>query len=345
MFLICYGTRPEIIKLFPLIKEFKNNNIKFKTLFSGQHKDLYLNFKNLIPKPDFILDNIMEHNQTLNKLSSKILVKIDKILKKKIFKYIIVQGDTTTAFSIALSSFHHKINVIHLEAGLRTHNRYSPYPEEINRKLISNIAYLHLCPTKISVLNLRNEGITKNVHLVGNTIVDSFNYIYNNSKIPEKINNLIVNLKKKYYLVTLHRRENRGDKMMNMWNQLNKLSVKYNFIYITHPSLKESKNYLNNNITKIEPQDYISMIFLIKNSAGIITDSGGLQEEAVCARKKVLVCRDTTDRPETIDSGWGKLINNKIIDNINFFNEKDGDLVNPYGKNVCKKIINLLVLK
>lgn len=343
MFLICYGTRPEIIKVFPLIQKMKDYNINFKTLFSGQHKDLYENFKELIPKPDYVLNDIMEHNQTLNKLSSKILLKIDNILKiNKQIKYILVQGDTTTAFSIALSAFHHKIKVIHLEAGLRTHNKYSPYPEEMNRKLISNIADIHLCPTTISANNLRNEGIINDVYLVGNTVVDSFNYIYSNSKIPTNIENLIKNIKN-YYLVTLHRRENRGDKMLNMWNQLNILSEKNNFIYITHPSLKESKNYLNDNITKIEPQDYISMIFLIKNSKGIITDSGGLQEEAVCARKKVLVCRDTTERPETIESGWGKLIDIKIIENINFLNEKDGDLKNPYGENVCEKIIKLFV--
>ena len=220
MFLICYGTRPEIIKVFPLIQKMKDNNINFKTLFSGQHRDLYENFKELIPKPDYVLNDIMEHNQTLNKLSSKILLKIDNILKiNKKIKYILVQGDTTTAFSIALSAFYHKIKVIHLEAGLRTHNKYSPYPEEMNRKLISNIADIHLCPTTISANNLRNEGIKNGVYLVGNTVVDSFNYIYGNSKIPTNIENLIKNIKN-YYLVTLHRRENRGDKMLNMWNTI-----------------------------------------------------------------------------------------------------------------------------
>lgn len=344
MYLICYGTRPEIIKLFPLIKKFKENKRKFKTLFSGQHKDLYEKFKDLIPKPDYILNNIMEHNQTLNKLCSKILLAIDNILlNEKEIKYIIVQGDTTTAYSIALSAFHHKIKVIHLEAGLRTHNKLSPYPEEMNRCLISKIANIHLCPTSISVKNLINEGINNNnIYLVGNTVVDSFNYIYNNSKIPKNIYNLIKNIKNNYYLVTLHRRENRGEKMFNMWKQLNNLSEKYNIIYITHPSLQESKDYLNNKIIKLDPQDYISMIFLIKNSKGIITDSGGLQEESVCAKKKVLICRDTTERPETIDSKWGKLINTNIINNINFFKEKAGNLVNPYGENVCDKIIKIL---
>lgn len=344
MYLITYGTRPEIIKIFPLIKKFKEQNIQFLTLFSGQHKDLYDNFKDLIPKPDFILENIMEHNQTLNKLSSKILFNIDKILiENDNITHIIVQGDTTTAFSIALAGFNHKKKIIHLEAGLRTYNKYSPFPEEMNRKLISNIADIHLCPTDISVSNLNTENIYDNVYLVGNTIVDSFNYIYNNSSIPSNIYNLTKNIINNYYLVTLHRRENRGTKIINMWEQLNSLSNQYNFIYITHPSLSESKTYLNDKIIKLEPQDYISMIFLIQNSNGIITDSGGLQEEAVCAKKKVLICRDTTERPETITSNWGKLINDNIIDNISFFNIENTDkLPNPYGENVCEKIIQLL---
>ena len=154
--------------------------------------------------------------------------------------------------------------------------------------------------------------------------------------IPEKISSLSSNF-------TLHRRENRGNKIKNLWDQLNILSTNYNFIYITHPSLSESKIYLNDKIIKLDPQDYISMVFLIKNSKGIITDSGGLQEEAVCAQKKVLICRDTTERPETITTNWGKLINNNIIDNISFFTiENTNILPNPYGENVCEKIIQLL---
>lgn len=343
MFLLCFGTRPELIKIIPLIHIFKKKKIKFKTLFSGQHEDLIIDFYRYIDKPTFIFNNIMNHGQTLNELSSKILLQSNKLFTENKFSNIIVQGDTTTAYSLALSAFHFKIPVIHLEAGLRTNNKYSPFPEEINRRLISQIANIHLCPTILSVENLKNEKITKNVFLVGNTIVDIYKYILNNTIPSDKIQN-IINRYEEYIIVTLHRRENRGKKIYSMWNQLNNLSKKYKFIYITHPSLPESKNILNDsNIILLEPQCYENMVHLISNSKGIITDSGGLQEEAVCARKKVLVCRDTTERPETIESGWGKLINTKIIDNINFLNEKDGDLLNPYGENVCKKIINLLV--
>ena len=342
MYLICFGTRPELIKLIPIIQKFKEKNIQFKTLFSGQHENLIKDFYKYIDEPDFIFTNIMKHGQTLNQLSSKILLQSNSLFEKNkgVFDYVMVQGDTTTAYSLALSSFHFKIPVIHLEAGLRTNDKYSPFPEEINRRLISQIASIHLCPTKLSVENLKKEQITNEVYLVGNTVVDIYKYIFQKTNPSNKIQE-IINNNKEYIVVTLHRRENRGDKMISMWNQLNELSSKYKFIYITHPSLPNSKNILDNaNITLLDPQDYESMVHLISNSKGIITDSGGLQEEAVCANKHVLVCRDTTERPETIDCGLGKLIDTQITENICFFDKEIDDvIVNPYGNNVCEKIL------
>jgi len=345
MYLICFGTRPELIKLIPMIHKFKEKNIPFKTLFSGQHENLIKNFYKYIDKPDFIFTNIMEHGQTLNELSSKILLKCNSLFKENqgIFDYVMVQGDTTTAYSLALSAFHFQIPLIHLEAGLRTNNKYSPFPEEINRRLISQIASVHLCPTQKSIENLHNENIRENVVLIGNTIVDMYGYIQKNTNPDNSIKNLIRE-HKRYYVVTLHRRENRGDKMNIMWNQLNQLSNKYKFIYISHPSLPESKEILNkDNIILVEPQNYENMVHLISNSKGIITDSGGLQEEAVCAMKKVLVCRDTTERPETIECGLGKLIDTNIVDNIHFFDEELIDIIdNPYGDDVCEKAFKYL---
>lgn len=343
MILICFGTRPELIKLIPLIIEFDKNNISYKTLFTGQHIDLIQNFYKYIKEPDYIFNDIMKPGQTLNELSSKILLKSNDLFNKNSFSNIIVQGDTTTAYSIALSAFHFKIPVIHLEAGLRTNNKYSPFPEEINRRLISQIANIHLCPTKLSLENLKNEKIEKNLYLVGNTIVDIYNYIFKNTTPPNKIKHIIDN-NKEYILVTLHRRENRGERINNMWNQLNYLSSSYKFIYITHPSLPSSKNILNrNNIILLDPVDYESIVHLIFNSIGIITDSGGLQEEAVCANKPILICRDTTERPETIECGLGKLIDTEIVDNINFFDKKiNKNLGNPYGENVCEKIVHII---
>ena len=231
----------------------------------------------------------------------------------------------------------------HLEAGLRTNDKYSPFPEEINRRLISQIASIHLCPTTLSVENLQKEQITNGVHLVGNTVVDIYKYIFENTIPSNKIQDIIDN-NKEYIVVTLHRRENRGDKIHSMWSQLNVLSSKYKFIYITHPSLPDSKKILDNtNIILLDPQDYESMVYLISNSKGIITDSGGLQEEAVCANKRVLVCRDTTERPETINCGLGKLIDTQITEKICFFEEEIINVVdNPYGNNVCEKIITSL---
>ena len=343
MYLICFGTRPELIKLIPLIHKFKEKTIQFKTLFSGQHENLIKDFYKYIDEPDYIFTNIMEHGQTLNQLSSKILLQSNNLFLDNTFSNVIVQGDTTTAYSLALSAFHFQIPVVHLEAGLRTNDKFSPFPEEINRRLISQIASIHLCPTILSVENLQKEQITIDVHLVGNTVVDIYKYIFENTNPSNKIQDIIDN-NKEYIVVTLHRRENRGEKMISMWNQLNDLSSKCKFIYITHPSLPNSKNILDNsNIILLEPQDYENMVHLISNSKGIITDSGGLQEEAVCANKRVLICRDTTERPETIDCGLGKLIDTQITENISFFDEEIINVVNnPYGCNVCENIITKL---
>ena len=336
MYLICFGTRPELIKCIPIIQKFKEKNIQFKTLFSGQHETLIEDFYKYIDKPDFIFTNIMEHGQTLNQLSSKILLQSNKLFIENKFSNIIVQGDTTTAYTIALSAFHFQIPVIHLEAGLRTNDKYSPFPEEINRRLISQIASIHLCPTTLSVKNLQKEQIVNQVHLVGNTVIDIYKYIFEKTIPSDKIQE-IINNNKEYIVVTLHRRENRGEKMDFMWKQLNELSSKYKFIYITHPSLPNSKNILDNeNIILLDPQDYESMVHLISNSKGIITDSGGLQEEAVCANKKVLICRDTTERPETINCGLGKLIDTKIIENIHFFHEELINVVESISIVYCK---------
>lgn len=332
MYLFCYGTRPEMIKMFPLIDTFHKNNISYKTLFSGQHKDLFNQFKKYLPTPDFIMET-MEKKQSLNKLSSKIFDQIDNIDLTGI-THVMVQGDTTTAYILAMAAFNKKLKTVHLEAGLRTHNKYNPFPEEMNRKLISSIADIHLCPTEIAVNNLKKEGITENVYLVGNTIVDAFKLISNGKK----------ELKQPTLLVTLHRRENRKH-MKVLWDQLNIISKTKRIVYLVHPSLKkEAHKYLDEHITKLDGVCYEDMVELIKRSEGIITDSGGIQEEAVCAGKKVLICRDTTERPETVECGWGRLVGADIAGNLGFLTEPNKEeLINPYGSNVCDKIINILI--
>jgi UDP-N-acetylglucosamine 2-epimerase (non-hydrolysing) len=343
MYLICYGTRPELLKLIPLINTMKQKNLNILVMFSGQHEDLIQDFKHLV-NTHLILEDIMESGQSLNSLVSKILIKMDTIYNLYDITNVIIQGDTSTAYAIALSAFHYKKNIIHIEAGLRTYNKYSPFPEELNRKMISQLADIHICPTEISVKNLYNENIKKNVYLCGNTIVDMYKIIKSNINPSENIKNIIQTYKK-YILVTLHRRENRGKNMEKMWNDINILSetndIKY--IYITHPSLPESKSKLNKNIILLEPLNYENMVYLIINCYGIISDSGGLQEEALCANKKILVCRNTTERPETINSGYGLLVNTNIKENINFFEKNVDNLkVNPYGENVCNKIIKII---
>ena len=177
MFLFSFGTRPEIIKQFPLIQEMKKRKMPYKTLFTGQHEDLVKDFINLIGKPDYSFKNIISHGQSLNQLVSKIIESADKLLYQKKDLKIIVQGDTSTSFALALSGFQNGNEIIHIEAGLRTHNLKSPFPEEANRTLVSKLASFHFCPTQRSVNNLSSEGINENVYLVGNTIVDSFNFI------------------------------------------------------------------------------------------------------------------------------------------------------------------------
>lgn len=340
MYLFCFGTRPEIIKQFPLINEFKKRSIPFETLFTGQHKDLIDNFSNLIDEPTYVLDNIVKEGQSLNLLVSKLIKKTGDILSKNKESKIIVQGDTSSAFSIGLAGFHNHNKIIHLEAGLRTYNLKSPFPEEANRSLISKIADTHLCPTKNAFLNLKNEGISANVFNVGNTIVDSFKFISESNLESSQIRTL-ASYKKNYIICTLHRRENRK-KLIDLWSELNNISLNRNIIYINHPSIKDSGNYLSKEIIQIDPLSYQDMVYLINNSSGVISDSGGIQEEVISAGKNILICRDTTERPETIESGYGLLVNDNINKNISFLDKKNKPGKNPYGENVSSKIADLL---
>ena len=342
MFLVCFGTRPELIKLFPIINEFKKTKTPFKTLFTGQHKDMINDFLSLSGSPDYVLEDVMTHGQSLNSLISKIIEKSDSIMSKEDFR-VIVQGDSSTSYTAALSAFNNNRPIIHIEAGLRTYNLKSPFPEEANRVMISHIADLHFCPTKKSVENLSKEGIDNNVYLVGNTIVDSFKLILNNSDISKNIKNLVNNTED-YLLATLHRRENRNKNFNDIWNQLNNISKKRKIIYIKHPSVPNVEKNLDSSIIQIDPVAYPEMLYLINESKGIISDSGGLQEEAVCAKKKILICRDTTERPETIEFGYGKLVGTSVEKNISFLDDHIGksNSKNPYGEKVSEKIVRIL---
>jgi len=341
MLLIAYGTRPEFIKLYPLINFLEKNHIKHMTMFTGQHKDLIKEFNNLVKTPTFSLPNTFQKGQSLNSLISKLIANSSEIIKD-LNCNVVVQGDAASTIAIAISAFNNRKKVIHIEAGLRTNDNLSPFPEEGYRKMISKIANLHFCPTEKDKLNLKNENIEKNVHVVGNTVVDSCKLFKNVKNISEDLTNL-VSLSTPYFLCTLHRREN-SDKFKNLWRQLNNISKFINVIYVTHPSVPDSVTNLNSRIKVLPPQSYQNMIYLIDNSKGIISDSGGIQEEAVSLRKKILIVRNNTERPETVVSGYGKIVNSDINSNIDFLLDNSLKPIepNPFGKNVTNKIFKVL---
>lgn len=322
MFLICFGTRPEYIKVKSLIDNLSN----IKTCFTGQHKDLLEGIK-----IDIRLDNF---ELTSNRLNNII---ISSLYNSKIFndiKYVIVQGDTTTAFSIALSAFNNKIKVIHLEAGLRTYDINDPYPEELNRQLISRIANIHLCPTDLNKQNLILEGIKDNIYVTGNTGLDNIdkkNIFYGNKVI-----------------ITLHRRDNHHiiDEWFKTLEKIANNNSDLEFILPIHPNPNVQKyRYIFNKVKVIEPVSHSIMINFLKECRFIISDSGGIQEEASFLNKKIIICRKFTERPEVLNSEHGILCNSpnkleEIFDKV----KKDYiiDKPCPFGDGFAyKKIINI----
>jgi UDP-N-acetylglucosamine 2-epimerase (non-hydrolysing) len=271
--LFLFGTRPEAIKLAPLINYFKSK-FDVKICVTGQHRkmlDQVLEVFNITPDYDL---NLMTSNQTLSELSSKLLISINNILSKEHFDYVVVQGDTTTAMVGALASFYNKIKVLHVEAGLRTNNIYSPFPEEVNRQIISNISFLNFAPTESNKLNLINEGISdKKIFVTGNTGIDSLIWVLDNSKLD--INDFPFDItKEKYILITGHRRENFGDGFINICKAIKSLAFKYpdiKFIYPVHlnPNVQDPVNLILSdipNIFLINPLDYVSFAHLMNNS-------------------------------------------------------------------------------
>lgn len=283
MILLCYGTRPEWIKIKPLIEEFKKNDFEYKILFTGQQENIgqfEYNWRIKIADRLNRLDSIVHD-------SMNVLTNLDDRIT-----YVLVQGDTTSALALALSAFHHRIKVIHLEAGLRTYDRENPYPEEINRRIISQIADIHLCPTQMAANNLYNEHINvKDIYVVGNTVIDNLLPYKDKCEYTNKI------------LVTMHRRENHY--WLDKWFiELEKLSIEhpeYVFILPIHPNPNVQKHkHLLKNVVVIDPLPYEKMLDLLVKCRLVITDSGGLQEESCFFNKLCLTCRIVTERPEAI---------------------------------------------
>jgi UDP-N-acetylglucosamine 2-epimerase (non-hydrolysing) len=279
MLLISFGTRPEYIKIKPLLKTFAGN-VNYELLFTGQHEDLLndvngpnirrLKIQDGLNRLDSIVSSIMNQDHVFSGVDS-----------------VIVQGDTTSAFAVALAAFHRKIKIVHLEAGLRTWDLKNPYPEEFNRQAVSRMANIHLCPTELSAQNLRDENIHKHVHVVGNTVLDNI------QETTIQYTDLV--------LVTMHRRENHDimDKWFATINELATLYPELNFVIPLHPNpnVRKHANLLSN-LKIISPLSHEEFMNLISKCRLIITDSGGIQEESSFLRKKCIVCRKTTERPE-----------------------------------------------
>jgi UDP-N-acetylglucosamine 2-epimerase (non-hydrolysing) len=359
------GTRPEAIKLAPLILKLKKESKHHVHVCStGQHKEMLYQVLNLFDiKPDRELE-LMQPNQTLVSLNAKALVSIDQYLKEEKPELVIVQGDTTTVYAAAMAAFYNKIKVGHVEAGLRTHNRYSPYPEEINRVLTTHLTDLHFAPTQTSKENLLEENIKEDsIFVTGNTVIDALFYVSN--KLAEgslKPGTVIYELPKdkRIVLVTAHRRENFGNGIENICLALAQLAKQYPdflFVYPVHlnPNIKGPVNQLLEgipNIQLIEPLDYVSFIALMNLAYIILTDSGGVQEEAPSLGKPVLVMRDNSERPEAVAAGTVKLIGSStnaivehvslLIDNKNIY-ETMSKAINPYGDGkACDRIAQII---
>jgi UDP-N-acetylglucosamine 2-epimerase len=344
MILVAYGTRPEIIKLFPVIHELLKQKIPFKTLFTGQQIDLFEDVKELVPQPDFSFAESFsgsgKHN-TLGMSFIKICSASERLFAGQSFDMVVVQGDTTTAWALAQTAFYNGIRIAHVEAGLRTFDLANPYPEELNRTLIDQVAYLNFAPTKQARKNLLRIG-ARNIHLVGNTIVDAVNYF--KDRLGLKVNH------SKKVLITLHRRENHAI-MDELFDELQNIAVgnpDLEFILPIHPNPNVTRHRSRlkaENIRVVPPMGYPEMLKLMSQAFFMISDSGGIQEEATCFNKKVIIVRKVTERPEVVDMGLGVLAGQEIGKHIEWA-KIPPELIkeSPYGKgNAAKKIVNCLM--
>jgi UDP-N-acetylglucosamine 2-epimerase (non-hydrolysing) len=362
---LIFGTRPETIKMFPIISEIKKypHLIDFKIVVTGQHREMLdqmLEIFKIIP--DYDLD-IMEQVQSLSQITKNSLIGIERILKKERPNMVLVQGDTTTTFAGALAAFYQKIKIGHIEAGLRTNNKYYPFPEEINRHLTSVLADLHFAPTAQSCKNLLSEGVKReDIFICGNTVIDSlFLMIKKNHIFTEPLLRDKKIFEKKIILVTVHRRENWGEPLKKICQALIKLLDEHSDLFVIiplhkNPEIRKTVNHIlkdRRDILLLDTLDYGDMINLMSKIYIILTDSGGIQEEAPSLGKPIFVLRDETERPEAVEAGVVKLIGTnkeRIVSEVNIIlTNKDKYMemakrINPYGdgkasKRIIKKIL------
>lgn len=374
--MLVFGTRPEAIKMAPLVKEFQKYPEKFQTIVcvTGQHREMLdqvLRIFEIVPDYDL---NIMKQGQDLYDVTARVLTGMRDVLKEAQPDVVLVHGDTTTSTAAALAAFYQQIPVGHVEAGLRTHNIYSPWPEEMNRQITGRIATYHFAPTPLSKKNLLAEGVKEeHIYVTGNTVIDALYMVVdrmkNNKELDAELKELLrqagydVNRLaggKKLVLITGHRRENFGDGFINMCTAIKDLTKRYpdvDFVYPMHlnPNVRKPIHEifgedLSNlgNMFFIEPLEYLSFVYLMEKSTIVLTDSGGIQEEAPGLGKPVLVMRNTTERPEALEAGTVKLVGTRydiilnevstLLENKNYYDTMS-KAVNPYGDgNACKRI-------
>ena len=355
MFTIIIGTRPEAIKLAPLISLFKNNkNFKTRVVLTGQHRELVKQVMDLFDLKEDINLNLMLVKQSLNYIISESLKQLKIEFSKNKPDLVFVQGDTNTAFAAALAAFYQEIPVAHIEAGLRTNDLFNPYPEEGNRRLISQIAKLHFAPTEIAKKNLLDSGVKENIEVTGNTVIDALLHVSKKKNLNyfDEIdwqNNKVI-------LTTIHRRENWGKVLISIIKGLRKILNRHSDVFILlplhpNPVVREPlQEYLGKHprVLLTEPLAYDEIVYALKNCKIVLTDSGGLQEEAPALGKPVLVIRKATERIEAVKAGTAKVIgtnSQNIFDETNNLllsqsvYEKMSKAINPYGDGTASEKI------
>ena len=377
--MLVFGTRPEAIKMCPLVKEFQKHTDEFKTLVcvTGQHREMLDQVLTIFDvKPDYDL-NIMKKGQDLYDVTARVLIGMRDVLKECKPDVVLVHGDTTTSTATALAAFYQQIPVGHVEAGLRTHNIYSPWPEEMNRQITGRIATYNFAPTPLSEKNLQDEKAQGKIYVTGNTVIDALHMVVdklkNNASLAKKQEEVLLqagyditrlNNGKKLVLITGHRRENFGEGFIRMVTAMKDLSEKYSevdFVYPMHlnPNVRKpihevfGEGLTRSNFFFIEPLQYLEFVYLMSKATIVLTDSGGIQEEAPGLGKPVLVMRDTTERPEALTSGTVDLVGtdyDKIMSEVStLLDDEDAykrmsQAVNPYGDGkACCRIISVMV--
>ena len=379
--MLVFGTRPEAIKMAPLVKEFQKRPNEFQTIVcvTGQHREMLDQVLHIFEiTPDYDL-NIMKQGQDLYDVTARVLLGMRDVLKEARPDVVLVHGDTTTSTAAALAAFYQQIPVGHVEAGLRTHNIYSPWPEEMNRQLTGRLATYHFAPTPLSRQNLLSEGVQEShITVTGNTVIDALYMVVDKIKrdkvLDAELEKLLkqsgydvnrLSAGKKLVLITGHRRENFGDGFISMCRAIKTLTEKYpevDFIYPMHlnPNVRKPIHEVFGedlsglgNMFFIEPLEYLSFVYLMEKSTIVLTDSGGIQEEAPGLGKPVLVMRDTTERPEALEAGTVKLVGtdyDKIIKEVSAliedreYYDRMSKAVNPYGDGkACQRITDRLM--